>query len=189
MLNKSHFTFRKSHLRISHLIVLLSLALSVGCVVKGPVQPADPFNGRVTDSKALRLLNNGKPGAAADYYSTRASRAVTTQAREEYQLIAAEILFDRGLLEPGLVKLADLPELMSSLELQQRRDIVFAKSLLFGGQPEAAVAALPDPLDVVSALDRARVFETRAQSFSRLDDADNELIDHTAHLTFAHTHH
>ncbi len=172
MLNKSHFKLYKSHLTT----VLLSLLLSAGCVVKGPVQPADPFNGRVTDSKALRLLNTGKPQEAADYYSARANRAVTTQVREEYQLIAAEILFDRGLLEPGLAKLADMPQLMSSVELQQRRDIVFAKSLLFGNQPEAAVAALPAPIEIESALDRARVFETRAQSFSRLDDPDNELI-------------
>ncbi len=165
MLHKSHFT-----------TVLLSLLLSVGCVVKGPTQPADPFNGRVTDSKALRLLNSGKPEAAADYYSTQASKAATTQAREEYQLIAAEILFDRGLLDSGQNKLAELPQLMSSLELQQRRDIVFSKSLLFSDQPEAAVAALPNPAEVESALDRARVHETRAQSFSRLDDPDNELI-------------
>jgi len=162
----------KSHLTT----VFLSLTLIVGCAVTGPTPPTDPFNGRVTESKALRLLNQGKPEAAADYYSDRASRAATAQSREEYQLIAAEILFDRGLLDPGLAKLADLPELMSTLELQQRRDIVFAKSLLFGEQPEAAVAALPDPAEVVSALDRARVFETRAQSFSRLDDPDNELI-------------
>jgi len=165
MLNKSQFT-----------TVLLSLTLSVGCMVTGPKQPADPFNGRVTESKALRLLNKGKPQEAADYYTTRANRAATAQSREEYQLIAAEILFDRGLLEPGLLKLADLPELMSTPELQQRRDIVFSKSLLFSDQPEAAVAALPDPAEIVSALDRARVFETRAQSFSRLDDPDNELI-------------
>ena len=35
---------------------------------------------------------------------------------------------------------------------------------------------MPNPDDVESALDRARVYETRAQSFSRLDDPDNELI-------------
>jgi len=150
--------------------------LCVGCGVTGPKQPIDPFNGRVTESKALRLLNKGKPEAAADYYSTRAGRATTAESREEYQLIAAEILFDRGLLEPGLTKLADLPELMSTPELQQRRDIVFAKSLMFNDQPEAAVAALPDPAEMTSPLDRARVYETRAQSFNRLDDPDNELI-------------
>jgi len=168
----------KNHLTTVLLSLTLSivLVLSSGCAITGPTPPTDPFNGRVTDSKALRLLSQGKPEAAADYYSGRAERATTAESREEYQLIAAEILFDRGLLEPGLTKLADLPELMSSLELQQRRDIVFAKSLLFSDQPEAAVAALPTPAEVVSALDRARVFETRAQSFSRLDDPDNELI-------------
>ena len=92
------------------------------------------------------------------------------------KLIAAEILFDRGLLEPGLVKLADMPQLMASPDLQHRRDIVYAKSLLFSEQPEEAVAALPDPSLIASSLDRARVLETRAQSFNRLDDPDNELI-------------
>ena len=157
-------------------VVVLSLALCVACAVPGPIQPTDPFNGRVTESAALRLLNTGKPVEAADFYSDRASRAGSPEAREEYQLIAAEILFDRGLLEPGLRKLADLPQLMSTAELQHRRDIVFAKSLMFGDEPEAAVAALPDPAEIASALDRARVYETRAQAFNRLDDPDNELI-------------
>jgi len=165
MLNKSHFT-----------AALLSVVLSVGCVATAPKQPANPFNGRVTEGKALRLLNKGDPQGAADFYTARANRAATAQSRQEYQLIAAEILFDRALLEPGLEKLADLPELMAAPELQQRRDIVFAKSLMFGEQPEAAVAALPDPAEIESALDRARVYETRAQSFNRLDDPDNELI-------------
>ena len=122
------------------------------------------------------MLNNGDPEAAANFYSKRAQRASTAEARQEYQLIAAEILFDRAMLEPGLVKLADLPELMASPELQHRRDIVYAKSLMFSDQPEQAIEALPDPETISSSLDRARVFETRAQSFNRLDDPDNELI-------------
>ena len=161
--------------RIQLLTSLLALLLLGGCVT-APKQPDNPFNGRVTESRALRMLNQGKPEAAADYYSNRATRAATAESRQEYQVIAAEILFDRALLEPGLVKLSDLPEVMATPELQHRRDIVYAKSLLFGDQPEAAVAALPEPAVIVSALDRARVFETRAQAFSALDDPDNELI-------------
>lgn len=154
---------------------LLALLLLGGCVA-APTQPDNPFNGRVTESRALRMLNQGKPEAAADYYTDRSKRAASPESRQEYQLIAAEILFDRALLEPGLLKLADLPEVMATPELQHRRDIVQAKSLLFSDQPEAAVAALPDPAVIQSALDRARVFETRAQSFNALDDPDNELI-------------
>ncbi len=164
MLNKYHFS-----------AILLSLSLLTGCVT-APKAPTNPFNGRVTESKALRLLNQGKPEQAADYYSNRAKRAATAEARQGYQLIAAEILFDRAMLEPGNEKLADLPELMATPDFQHRRDIVLAKSLMFSDQPEAAVAALPDPTIMASALDRARVYETRAQSFSRLDDPDNELI-------------
>lgn len=151
------------------------LSIMAGCV-SAPKQPTNPFNGRVTESRALRMLNKGQPEAAADYYSQRAQRATTAEAKQEYQLIAAEILFDRALLEPGQRKLADLPELMATAPLQARRDIVQAKSLMFSDQPEQAIEALPDPAAIESPLDRARVFETRAQSFSRLDDPDNELI-------------
>lgn len=153
----------------------LALLLLSGCV-SAPKQPDNPFNGRVTESRALRMLNQGQPVAAADFYSNRANRAATPQAKQEYQVIAAEILFDRALLEPGLVKLAALPDTMATPELQHRRDIVYAKSLMFADQPEEAIAALPDPAEVISALDRARIYETRAQSFNRLDDPDNELI-------------
>ena len=163
------------HTKIQLLASLLALSLLGGCV-SAPKQPTNPFNGRVTESKALRMLNQGKPEAAANYYSDRAARAASPESRQEYQLIAAEILFDRALLEPGLIKLADLPEVMATPELQHRRDIVLAKSLLFSDQPEEAIAALPEPTLIVSALDRARVFETRAQAFNSLDDPDNELI-------------
>ncbi len=122
------------------------------------------------------MLNRGKAEEAADFYSNRAKRATTADARQEYQLIAAEILFDRAMLEPGLVKLADLPEVMATQDLQHRRDIVAAKSLMFSDQPQEAIAALPDPATIASSLDRARVYETRAQSFNRLDDPDNELV-------------
>jgi len=163
------------HTKIQILASLLALSLLGGCV-SAPKQPTNPFNGRVTESRALRMLNQGKPEAAANYYSDRAKRAATPESRQEYQVISAEILFDRAMLEPGLLKLADLPDIMATPELQHRRDIVFAKSLLFSDQPEEAVAALPEPTLIVSALDRARVFETRAQAFNRLDDPDNELI-------------
>jgi len=167
MPNKSYFAARVT--------LVVALLMLIGCV-SAPKQPDNPFNGRVTESKALRLLNQGKPEAAADFYSSRSKRAATTESRQEYQLIAAEILFDRALLEPGMEKLADLPDTMATPDLQHRRDIVQAKSLMFSEQPEAAIAALPDPAVMASSLDRARVFETRAQSFNRLDDPDNELI-------------
>jgi len=157
------------------LVTAFSLLLLSGCVA-APKTPDNPFNGRVTESRAMRLLNQGKPEAAADYYSARAKRATTSESRQEYQLIAAEILFDRALTEPGMLKLADLPEIMATLPLQHRRDIIFAKSLMLNDQPAEALEALPDTRDVESALDRARVFETQAQSFNLLNDPDNELI-------------
>lgn len=163
------------HTKMKLAASLLALTLLSGCA-GAPKQPTNPFNGRVTESRALRMLDKGKPIAAADFYTSRAARAKTPEAKQELQLIAAEILFDRALLEPGLLKLAELPEEMATPELQHRRDIVLAKSLLFNEQPTEAIAALPDPSIIVSALDRARVFETRAQSFNRLADPDNELV-------------
>lgn len=156
-------------------VAVLCIGILSGCK-SAPIKPDNPFNGRVTDSRPLRLLNQGKPQEAADYYSSRAQRSSNAEQQQDYQLLSAEILFDRGMLEPGLEKLRLVPQTLSNLELQHRREILVAKSLMFGGQPAEALEALPAPEDVLTALDRARVYETRAQSFNRLQDPDNELI-------------
>jgi len=162
-----------------HTVLLLVLALVglSGCAKPPETIPDDnPFNGRVTDPRALRLLNQGKPTEAADYYSARAKRTSNIEQKEEYQLLAAEILFDRAMLEPGIEKLNDIGPQMSTIALQHRRDIVYAKSLLFNDEATAAINALPIPEEIESPLDRARVFESRALAFNALNDPDNELI-------------
>lgn len=158
------------------LICLLLTGIGLtGCVKRAPSIGDDPALARITDPRARRQLQLGNAEAAADIYTARAERSRDATQRQDYQLVAAEILFDRAMLEPGLAKLADIPLILDNLELQQRRDIVQAKSLLFNSEPEQALAALPDPQDVVSPLHRARVFETRAQSYQALQDPDNEL--------------
>lgn len=165
------------HLRKYLLLLALLplLAIQQGCTTVPLAATDDPALARITDPKARAALENGDAEAAADIYSARAAASNDPLQREDFQLLAAEILFDRAMLEPGLARLAELPPVMSSLPLQQRRQIVEAKSLLYSRDAEAALNALPDPLAVSSPLHRARVYETQAQSYRFLQDPDNEL--------------
>jgi len=156
------------------LMLLLCIGLT-SCATRAPSIGDDPTLARITDPKARRQLQLGNPTAAANIYSARASRTTDPEQRDDYLLVAAEILFDRAMLEPGMDKLADIPLTLANLELQQRRDIVQAKSLLFNSEPEQALEVLPNPLDVTSPLHRARIFETQAQSYRALQDPANEL--------------
>ncbi len=156
-------------------ILILMTALQ-GCKSAGPTLPDDPSLSRITDPKARRQLRQGKPVAAADTYSSRAARSTDIEQQQDYLLIAAEILLDRGMLEPGSQKLAAIPTTLSTLEHTQRYAILQGKQLMLSGDPEAALDVLPDPNEIVTPLHRARLYETRAQSFHFLQDPDNELI-------------
>jgi len=79
------------------------------------------------------------------------------------------------MVEPGLIKLADLPATMLSIDLQVRRDIVQAKAFLYGDDPASALQALPEPSTVNDTLHQARIYETRALAYNLLQDPDNEL--------------
>jgi len=155
---------------------MLGAVLLGACAKPLPELPEDTSLTRVADPEARRLLAAGDPLAAADIYTERAARAVDAAQREDYLLVAAEILFDRALLDPALERLAAVPETLATPALMQRRDILVAKGLLFGGDPDGALLALPDPDTVDSPLHRARVFETRAQAYRALDDPDSELV-------------
>lgn len=163
-------------LEIAVLVLLIS-TLS-GCVTPSgpPALPDDPLNARVTDPAARRQLQQGKPLAAADIYSRRAARSNDPAQQQDFLLIAAEILFDRALAEPGKQRLAAVPELLATTELAHRRAILMARSQIYDRDADAALAILPDPLQVESALHRARVYETRAHAYNILQDPDNELI-------------
>jgi len=93
----------------------------------------------------------------------------------EHSLVAAEILYDRGLTEEGKLKLLAIPQPLAAPALQHRREILMAKDVLFDNDAEAALLALPDPAEVESSLHRARIFEVRAQSFRQLANPDEEL--------------
>ena len=134
------------------------------------------MNARITDPAARRQLQEGNPIAAADVYMQRAARARDPKQQQDFQLLAGEILFDRGLAEAGQQRLQSLPETMASLELQHRFDILEAKYSIFNRDAEAALLALPDPATVSNAFHRARLYESRAQAYNILQDPDNELI-------------
>ncbi len=156
--------------------IVCLLAILQGCATPGPALPEDPSITRITDPTARRQLRQGKPVAAADTYSSRASRAQDPSAQQDYRLIAAEILLDRGMLDVGSQKLAEVPTELLSQDYQHRYAILQAKQQMLSGEYEAALESLPDPDEVTLALHRARLFETRAQSYRFLEDPDNELI-------------
>ncbi len=163
--------------RLSLVCSVLFLAVALqGCQTAGPQLPDDPSISRITDPKARRQLLQGKPQAAANTYSSRATRSSDINQRQDYLLIAAEILLDRGMLEPGSEKLVAVPSELATPEFQHRYAILQAKQLMLSGNGEAALDALPDPEAVTSPLHRARLYETRAHSFNILNDPDNELI-------------
>lgn len=160
--------------------VLLAAAvatLGAGCATTSQGElPDDPSLASVTDPTARRFLQRGQPIAAADVYTRRAAASRELPVRQDYLLIAAEILYDRALGDEGRERLDAVPLQLETLELAQRRDILVAKARLFEDDADGALAALPDPQTVLSSLHRARVFETRAQAYRRLGDADQELV-------------
>ncbi|MFK7893921.1 MAG: penicillin-binding protein activator [Granulosicoccus sp.] len=160
------------------ILLCISLVSAVGaCTTPAPPPlPDSPINSRITDPAARRQLRAGNARAAADIYSARATKSSDPQQQQDYLLIAAEILFDRGITEDGAIKLAAVPTELATLPLLHRREILVAKGLIFERDAEAALLALPDPIEVQSALNRARVFETRAQAYEILQDPDSELI-------------
>jgi len=124
----------------------VGVSLVSGCVANGEIQNSDdPSLSRISDPAARRALQRGNPVAAADIYTQRARRASDLVQQQDYLLIAAEILFDRGMVEPGLTKLNDLPPTMADDGLQIRREIVQAKAHLYSNDPAAALLALPPP--------------------------------------------
>lgn len=141
-----------------------------------PPLPDNPINARITDPDARRQLQLGRPLEAADIYSQRAARVDDPAEKQDYLLIAAEILFDHSQPEQAKEKLSAVPLELANIDLVHRRDILLAKSYIHDRDPEAALAALPDPIEVDTALNRGRVFETRAQAYEILQDPDNELI-------------
>ena len=156
---------------------ILILALTSACVAPGPsFQNVDDQSlASITDPRARRMLLTGDTVGASNRYTELATKATNPQLQLEYQLVAAEILFDRGVTEDGKVKLAQLPNEIAFPELQYRREILVAKDQLFDGQPQNALEALPDPRNIQSNLHRARVYEVRAQSFRQLENPDEEL--------------
>lgn len=163
-------------MRLALCLLLPLTGLLAGCPKAPPELPDEPTFARVTDPDARRQLALGKPLAAADIYTNRASRSSDPEQQQDYLLTAAEILFDRALIEAGLVRLASVPQPTSTLPLQNRRDILEARGMLYERDARSALATLPLPETVQSPLQRARVFETRAQSYRLLQDPDNELI-------------
>ena len=169
--------FAKTQRLLLRSTLLLIIALSSACVAPGPsFQNVDDQSlASITDPRARRMLLTGDTVGASDRYTELASRATDPKLQLEYRIVAAEILFDRGVTEQGKQKLAALPNELPFPELQYRREILVAKDELIDGRPQEALKALPDPRNIGSNLHRARVFEVRAQSFRQLENPDEEL--------------
>ena len=80
--------------------------------------------------------------AAAEIYIQRANRASSQAEKEDYQLLAAEILFDRSMIPEGRLRMIDLPFELADIGLQNRRDILIAKDYIFEREAQQALEAL-----------------------------------------------
>lgn len=160
------------------LLLACIVALGTACASKGRVtyDADDPTLSSIADPRARRLLSGGDIQGASDVYTALAERATEPALKQDYQLIAAEILYDRGMTTEGLSKLEIIPDQLESTELEHRRAILQAKDALFNSKPELALKTLPDPEAVESNLHKARVFEVRAQSYRQLQNPDEELL-------------
>ena len=164
------------------LLVAASMFMLQGCSTgKGPASEQQlnvPDN--IQDSRARRLLAAGNFIAASDRYSRLAKRSIDPLEEQDFLLIAAEILYDRGLVDDAAVKLAAIPTPALSEPLQHRYMILQARDALFNSDPDAALTSLPEPETVTDPFHRARVYEVRSQSYRRLQDPDAELVSRIA---------
>ncbi len=170
---------RKCSLQLAACVVMFaSLCLATGCASKGNLAPDENAEdlSRFSDPRARRLLRTGDIQGASDAYSALATRAKTIEDQQDFLLVAAEILYDRGMTQPGVQKLALIPEQLVNSELQHRRAIIVSNDLLSSGNAELALEQLPDPNTVESALHRARTYELRAKSYRQLQNPDEELL-------------
>jgi len=157
------------------ILIVSAIAISA-CQTPAPLPGDDSAEfSSIADSKARRLLSNGEIEAASNRYSSLAERARDPLKKQEYLIIAGEILFDRGQTEAGAAKLEAIPAQLLTPELQQRGQILNAKNALYNGDPQGALETLPDVEEVESALHRARVYEVRAQSYRSMQRPDEEL--------------
>lgn len=159
---------------IAHLLAVT--VLLTGCVTTGPaIDENDPEFRSISDPKARRLLSRGDIEGAANRYTSLASKTSDPLLQQDYLLIAGEILYDRGLIDSGALKLAAIPQPLANSDLQHRYQILQGKNSLFNSRPDEALLQLPDPALVTSALHRARVFEVQAQSFRQMQLPSEEL--------------
>jgi len=175
------FKLRSMQQTFSPLVALgaaLVLTLMLSACGSRELRPDD--NGEdlssISDPRARQMLRQGKIEQASDRYTELAERTNDPLVQQDYQLIAAEILYDRGKLSEGAIKRAMIPQVLQTPGYQQRLQILNAKDSLFNDDPEAALLALPTARNVESPLHRARVYEVQAQSYRLLDQPDRELV-------------
>ena len=156
---------------------VLLLATIASCGTSGPrILDNGEDLSSISDPRARQMLSLGQAEKASDRYTDLASRARDPLEQQDYQLVAAEILYDRGRLDAGSRKKAMIPGTLLTVPYQQRLQILNAKDSLFNNDPEAALLALPEPGAVDSPIHRARVFEVQAQSYRQLEAPEQELI-------------
>jgi len=164
---------------IKLLVAALSLGILSACATPQATLPPlsdSPMNARVTDPAARKQLQLGNPLAAAEVYTQKANRASTPEEKQDFTLLAGEILFDRLMITQGEQRISGLPAVLATQELSDRRDILVAKKHIDDREPMLALEILPPSNTVQSAFHRARIFETQAQAYGILQDPDNELI-------------
>jgi len=107
--------YKRTRLRALTYSLVALLGLLAGCATTSSNLPDDPEFASVTDPDARKQLQLGRPIAAADVYTAKAAKSSTPEERQDNLLIAAEILYDRGLAEPGRERLDAVPQTLAQV--------------------------------------------------------------------------
>ncbi len=164
-------------LRMTALALLGSALLTTGCGKQRVTTDNTPAvqARKPTPELAQTLLNSGDQVQAAHVYGQLSSLTTDPLAKQQYQLVAAELYFDNELYNDGARMFSALPATMASEPLQQRRDIVLAYFAIAQRNPQQAIERLPDPRSLTDTTVKTRTLEIQARAFQQLNDPAKAL--------------
>lgn len=161
---------RKSTTTICLITILIAITAGCGTQQTRPGSRTGELTLQPSPQLATRLLTSGDTAQAAHVYAQLASKEADPLLKQEYQLLATELYFDSELYNDGARLFGALPETMSSVTMQQRKDIVDAYYLIAQRQPDQALQRLPQLRSLTDRILRIRTLEIQARAFEQLNN-------------------
>ena len=167
---------------IQTLLVALVIATLMSCAAL--IGPPTKDETELALEQAAQLTSQGNLEAAAKIYRDLANSSESPQ-REQFQIRAAELVLAQETLALSKEYLSDIDEARLQGTLLVRKRLADAELALLGGQPNAALEALPATLDNIAPslatkimMLRARALQTLGQSLASVKirvSLDNRL--------------